>query len=310
MSAAAHITADEASGLVFDIQKFCIHDGPGIRTTVFLKGCLLKCLWCSNPESQVTTPQLLLRNVNCKEGGKCIDVCPEQAISFIEGEGRVVDWDACTHCLQCVDACLYGAMTTSGHERRVEDVMRIVMQDKIFYEKSGGGLTVSGGEPLLQFEFTSALLAAAKAEGLHTTMDTCGYAPWERFEAVLPHLDLALFDIKHLDDTEHERATTVSNRIILENLEKLKGRVAIWIRVPLIAGYNDSPEHIARVADLAAHIGAERLSLLPYHEGGLSKCAQIGKAYEIEEDAEPAQDHIEALAQIIKARGVDAFCGA
>lgn len=127
---------------------------------------------------------------------------------------------------------------------------------------------------------------------------------------MLPHLDLVLFDIKHLDNTEHERATSVSNRIILENLERLKGRVAIWIRVPLISGYNDSPEHMERVAELAAHAGAERLSLLPYHEGGLSKCAQIGKAYEIEENAEPAQEHIERLAGIIKARGVEAFCGA
>jgi glycyl-radical enzyme activating protein len=310
MSAETHKPSDETSGLVFDIQKFSIHDGPGIRTTVFVKGCLLKCLWCSNPESQLTTPQLLLRNVNCKESGKCIEVCPEEAITFVEGEGRQVDWDKCTHCLKCVDACLYGAMTTSGHERTVSEVLRIVLQDKIFYEKSKGGVTISGGEPLLQPEFTAALLKACKAEGLHTTIDSCGYAPWERLEAVLPHLDLILFDIKHLDDTEHERGTSVSNRIILENLERLKGRVAIWIRVPLISGYNDSPEHIERVAKLAAHVGAERLSLLPYHEGGLSKCGQIGKAYEIKENVEPAQEHIEHLADIIKAQGVEAFCGA
>ena len=182
-------------GLIFNIQRFSVHDGPGIRTTVFMKGCPLTCLWCSNPESQAFFPNLVVRDMNCRGCGECLEACTDGAITMTEEQGRKIDWEKCNQCLVCTDSCIYDSLSISGSYMEVEEVLHEVMRDEAFYKNSGGGITVSGGEPLSQSEFVTNLLEACKREGLHTAIDTTGYAPWEKIEKVLRFVDLALFDI-------------------------------------------------------------------------------------------------------------------
>jgi pyruvate formate lyase activating enzyme len=302
-------SVSEKSGVVFDIQRFSIHDGPGIRTTVFLKGCPLACLWCASPESQSTSPSLLVRGVNCRRSGACEKICPERAVVLVDGEGRKVDWNLCNHCLQCVEACVYGAMAACGREMRVDEIVAEAIRDRAFYETSNGGVTISGGEPLLQSEFLLALLRALKDEGVHTALDTSGFAPWGSLEAVLGLVDLVLYDIKHLESEVHRRATGVPNELILENLRKAAGRSPVWLRVPLISGFNDSDEHIESLVGLAKEVDAEKISLLPYHEGGRAKCEQVGRSYEFNEGRAPDDDRVQRLKGLIESGGITASIG-
>jgi len=295
---------DTARGLVFNIQRFSVHDGPGIRTTVFMKGCPLSCRWCSNPESQDFGPQLMSRDVVCTGCGACAAVCPRGAIRITEKGVRKIDWERCDQCLVCVDACTYNALQRCGEYKGVREILEEVLRDRPFYKNSGGGVTVSGGEPLLQSEFVIQLLRACKEEGLHTAIDTTGHAPWQKAREALSFVDLILWDIKHLDPGEHERTTGVDNRLILENLERSAGLAKIWLRVPLIAGFNDSVEHIRGVATLAKKIGAEKVSLLPYHEGGLSKSRQIGVSYQFSDAQPPTEKQVDLLRGIIEKEGL------
>ena len=304
-------TKDEQAekGLIFNIQRFSVHDGPGIRTTVFMKGCPLNCLWCSNPESKAFSRNLIKRDINCRGCGACVEECPEGAISMTEEEGRRIDWEKCTQCLVCASACIYGSLNVCGTYMGVQEVLEEVMKDEAFYRNSGGGITVSGGEALLQAEFVSQLLEEGKTKGLHTVLDTSGYAAWEKMEKVLGFVDLVLFDIKHLDPNEHKRTTGVGNTLILENLTRASKLNGIWLRVPLIAGFNDSVAHMEEVARLGKRIGAEKISILPYHEGGESKAAQIGHPYPLPEAQAPADEHIERLKELIEKRGIKAAVG-
>jgi len=300
---------DDARGLVFNIQRFSVHDGPGIRTTVFMKGCPLSCGWCSNPESQDSRPQLMSRDIVCTGCGACAAVCPQGAIRITAEGVRQIDWGRCDRCLVCVDACAYNALQRCGEYREVREVLDEVLRDRPFYNNSGGGVTVSGGEPFLQSEFVLRLLRACKEEELHTAVDTTGHAPWEKIREAISYTDLILWDIKHLDPGEHERTTGVGNRLILENLERAAGLTKIWLRVPLIAGFNDSEEHIGGVAALARKVGAEKVSLLPYHEGGLSKSRQIGGDYQFSDAKAPAEKQTELLRGIIEQEGLQAGVG-
>jgi pyruvate formate lyase activating enzyme len=296
-------------GLVFNIQRFSVHDGPGIRTTVFMKGCPLKCLWCSNPESQISAPNLMLRNLNCRACAACAQVCPEEAIEVTVGDGRRIDWQKCSKCLECVDACLYQALNACGKYLDVEEILTEVMQDEDFYINSGGGLTVSGGEPLSQAEFVSKLLARSKDRGLHTVLDTTGHAHWDHIAAVLPFVDLILWDLKHIDPSEHKRTTGVDNALILGNLSRASELRPVWLRIPLIARFNDSEKHIRQVIQLGLRIGAEKISLLPYHEGAKSKCEQMGRTYLFEEGTAPSAEHTNYLKQLIEKEGLRAAIG-
>jgi len=298
----------ELNGLVFNIQRFSVHDGPGIRTTVFMKGCPLSCLWCSNPESQDFGPQLMTRDIKCSGCGACAQSCPQSAIR-IGTHGRHIDWDRCDQCLKCVDACQYGALARSGNKMGVEAVLEEVMRDRLFYKNSGGGITVSGGEPLLQSEFTGALLQACKIEGLHTAVDTTGYVAWSKIQQVAPWADLMLWDIKHLDPLEHERATGVGNQLILENVKRASALTRIWLRIPLIAGFNDGDDHMLAVIALALKINAKKISLLPYHEGGRSKNDQIGRAYPYIGDHAPTDERVSRLKTMINDAGIDVGIG-
>ncbi|MBN1652721.1 MAG: glycyl-radical enzyme activating protein [Deltaproteobacteria bacterium] len=299
----------DIKGLIFNIQKFSIHDGPGIRTTVFMKGCPLKCLWCSNPESQAFSINLIVRDINCRRCGVCVQACPQGAITIDKNSGRKIDWQKCNSCLICVDSCLYHSLNRCGRYVTVPQVLEELIQDKLFYKNSGGGITISGGEPLSQSRFVSALLAECKKQGLHTALETSGHGRWDEMKNVLRFVDLVLFDIKHLDADEHQRMTGVKNHLILDNLRKAASQSRIWLRVPLIAGFNDSAEHLEKIAELGKEIGAQKISLLPYHEGGKSKCEQLGLTYGFAEGKAPDEEDIHRLKRIIEKSGLTASVG-
>lgn len=298
----------DLKGLVFNIQRFSVHDGPGIRTTVFMKGCPLSCRWCSNPESQDFHPQLMTRDIKCSGCGACVQVCPQGAIQ-INPQGRRIDWDMCDQCLLCAAVCQYGALERSGNQKSVTEVLAEVLRDRLFYKNSGGGITVSGGEALAQSDFVAALLRQSKKEGLHTAVDTTGYVSWSRIEKVVPWTDLMLWDIKQMDLQAHEQATGVGNQLILDNIKRAAALTRIWLRIPLIAGYNDSQENIYRVIELAQDIGALKISLLPYHEGGRSKNEQMGRTYPCSDACAPPKERVSRLKQIIEDAGIDVGIG-
>lgn len=267
-------------GIVFDIQRFALHDGPGIRTTIFLKGCPLQCLWCHNPESQAHEPQLAFRSDRCRTTCSCVDACASAAHAIVDGR-HVVDFSVPASEHTCIGVCPHGALSIIGRTMTVEEVMEEVLADRAYYERSGGGMTVSGGEPLAQFDFTLELLSEARRRGLHTCLDTSGMASRRRIEAVADVVDLFLYDYKATDPEEHYRLTGVRNELIVANLEYLYERGSrIIVRCPLIPGINDSDEHLAAIARMTHHFpDLERIEILPYHNMGRQKAAQVGMEY-------------------------------
>lgn len=270
--------ADEQKGLIFNIQKFSIQDGPGIRTTLFMKGCPLQCPWCSNPEGLSSEPEIMISERKCIGCQKCSETCKEGAI-FFENGIRIIDWNLCTNCLECAKTCPSHAIEIAGEYKTVDEAFKILAQDRDFYTTSDGGITVSGGEALLQWEFVRDLFEKCKEAGFHTALDTTAYCPWENLEQVLKHTDLVLFDIKHTDPIKHEEKTGVTNELILENLNKASTFAKIWLRIPLIPGFNDSEANMQQTAEFASRIKAEKISLLPYHEWGKDKYSNMGKKY-------------------------------
>ncbi len=297
------------TGTIFDIQRFSVHDGPGIRTTVFFKGCPLRCAWCANPESQERLPQLLLRDSRCTACGRCLPACPERAIRITKDGRRWIDWKKCTQCIRCVTACETGALSISGREATIGEILNEVERDRAFYEASGGGVTLSGGEPLLQPEFAVRLMARCSEAGLHTALDTSGYADPDALLAVIEHADLVLYDIKTLDDGRHRKYTGVGNALILSNAELVARRVRTWFRVPLLTGVNDEEGEIRGIAALARELGVERISLLPYHPGGRDKNRQIGRRISGFQGKRPTDRRVERLRRIVEAVGVVSSIG-
>jgi len=259
---------------VFDVQRSSLQDGPGIRTTVFFKGCPLRCLWCHNPESQRPMPELLAWQSRCTGCGLCVSVCPTGARL---GPADQFDRSRCTVCGACAEVCLSGALAQKGRMEKVADLMSVIRRDKAFYLASGGGLTVSGGEPLQQADFLHNLLIAAKTEGIHTCVETCGQAPWTSFERLLPVTDLFLYDWKASDPEKHTRLTGVSNRLIRANLERLlEAGAGLILRCPLIPGINDDLPHLAEIARLSRLPGVLGTEVLPWHNMGVGKREGLG----------------------------------
>ena len=267
------------TGTVFNIQKFCINDGPGIRTTVFLKGCMLDCKWCHNPESKQRAPQILLHADKCIGCGECAKVCRRGLHSFADG-AHLFERNACIGCGECAEVCV-GALELCGYEKTVDEVMAEVIKDAAFYKNSGGGMTLSGGEPFMQHEFALELLKSAKERGLHTCIETCGYVDSKILEKFIPYVDMFLWDIKETDDERHKQYTGVSNAKILSNLALLNEKGAsVVLRCPLIPGYNLRDEHLYAIGELAESLGCvTRVDVEPYHPLGASKSQALGIDY-------------------------------
>lgn len=266
-------------GRIFDIQRCSLHDGPGIRTTVFLKGCPLRCLWCHNPESICPERQLAYQASLCTFCRRCADLCP-QGVHDVREEEHLVHRERCTLCGACVEACPARALEILGRQVSVEEVIEEVLRDRIFYETSGGGMTLSGGEPSLQPDFSMGLLHTARQEGLHTCLDTCGFCDYQTLSRLASSADLVFYDIKETDPQRHKEWTGVDNARILDNLRRLDaGGTVTRLRCPIIPGLNDREDHLRALADLAASLsGCEGVELLGYHRLGQGKRERLGMA--------------------------------
>lgn len=267
---------------VFNIQKFCTNDGPGIRTTVFLKGCPLDCLWCHNPESKRTAPEIMYNERLCIGCGLCEKQC-ENACHTLSENSHSYNRNGCTACGKCAEVCPAKAVEIAGNELCADDIIKEVLRDEAFYKTSGGGITLSGGEPMLQFAFTLEILEKAKEKGLHTCMETSGFAPKEHFERVAPFVDIFLYDYKLSDENEHIKYTGVSNKKILENLFHLDSLgKSIILRCPVIPGINDTAAHFEAISAVANKLSnIIEINVEPYHPLGSSKAKQLGLEYKL-----------------------------
>ena len=275
---------DDTLGVITYIQMYALCDGPGIRTTVYLKGCLMNCRWCHNPEGVRRYPEVFPNAANCTGCGECLKVCPTGAISFPAEKTPRIDKGLCITCESCVDACKFEAMNMWGVFVRAGDVLDVVEQDKPFYDNSGGGMTVSGGEPTTRFEFTLALLKGAKERGISTALDTCGYVPWENLNALLEWTDIVLYDIKYMDSEAHKEFTGRDNKLILGNARRIAEKgIPMRIRVPVIPGRTNTREGLSRTAKFAAELDEKGkvlgVDLLPYHPWAGAKYRLFGLDY-------------------------------
>jgi glycyl-radical enzyme activating protein len=294
-------------GRVLNIQHFCTQDGPGMRTTVFLKGCSLRCKWCSNPESIHPKPELAYNLAKCigkDQCGLCLQECPESAIFNVDADVKVrINWDLCTNCGKCVPVCPSQALYLFGQEMTVEQVLDEVEQDSTFYRESGGGITLSGGECLLQPDFSAALLAGAHERGFTTAIETAGNVPWRFMEQVLPHVDTMLHDHKLTDPERHKKWCGADNKRILENFKKAYEtfpNIKFIARTPVIPGVNDDEENIRAVLSfIRPHKNVVDYELLPYHRFGESKYGFLGRVYELADFKSPTPESLARLQTII-----------
>ncbi|TSA37069.1 MAG: glycyl-radical enzyme activating protein [Porphyromonadaceae bacterium] len=287
-------------GRLFDIQHFGVHDGPGIRTLVFFKGCPLRCLWCCNPESHSPDEQIRYVDFKCKACFQCVNVCPYQGITPLD-ESVKIDFVQCTTCLKksCLDACNHGTLNLTGYTISAEKLIKIIGKDSAFYRNSGGGVTFTGGEPLSQPEFLGKILRKCKKAGIHTAIETCGYCSQAVLKEIIPLVDLFLFDIKIIDPEKHRKYTGKSNQLILENLTYLSTqKKRIIIRFPLIPGITDTDQNINDVILLLKKLGLVEIDLEPYHGLGIAKYEELGMEYLLHGIAGDSGYPIDRLRQI------------
>ena len=280
--------ADVPRGMIFDIERFATHDGPGIRTVVFFKGCSLRCQWCANPESQLSRPEVIYIPRACSGCGACIQACPRDGIQREGPMGPVSLAEQCAGCGQCVKACVYGARSLAGEWMDVDTVMEEIRRDRDYYRQSGGGVTFSGGEPLLQADFCEALGRVLTKEGIPLLLETCGMAPWEAFEALMPYLDTVYYDIKHMDPIRHSEITGADNQTIIQNLTRLCETFSgdIKVRYPYVPGYNDNEDAIRAFLGWMGKLRIDGVEFLPYHRLGWPKYTGLGRAYALK-DVQP-----------------------
>jgi len=295
------------TGITFNVQRFSTEDGPGIRTTVFMKGCPLRCKWCHNPEGLSPQPELVWYDVRCIGARECLKVCPEDALELTP-EGMRLDRERCTMCGLCPQACPAGALEVIGREWPAEALYAEVAKDSAFYETSGGGVTVSGGEPVMQAEFVEAFLRLCREGRIHTALDTCGHADWGIYERLLPFVDLVLYDLKIMDTERHREATGVYPDRILENARHIAQQgIPMWIRTPVVPGYTDDEDDVARLAvyirdELST---VERWDLLAYTNLGQPKYHRLSRPYPLEGAELPTRARMERLHTVALGGGVD-----
>ncbi|WP_291636669.1 trans-4-hydroxy-L-proline dehydratase activase [Clostridium sp.] len=290
--------------IITNIQKYSVHDGPGIRTTIFFKGCPLNCLWCHNPETQNPNTEIMFFKERCTLCGSCLKRCPQKAIEFVE-RYPIINESKCTLCGKCSDFCPSNARELVGEEITVKDLMKEILKDEAFYDESNGGVTFSGGEPLVYVEYLNNVLQACKGRGIHTTIDTSGYASWEQFEKIVDKVDLFLFDIKHMNNEKHLKYTGVENVIVLDNLKKLSESGSnIYIRMPIIAGVNDDDENIDLAIDFISKLNIIHVNLLPYHKIGMDKYKRLNMEYKLTGLEKPSDLVINKIAEKFKKAGI------
>ncbi len=299
----------DITGYVFNIERFAIRDGPGIRTTVFFKGCPLRCLWCSNPESMQPFLQLFYFEHLCTRCYRCVEACPNKATT-VSPEGAIeIDRSLCKNCGECVKVCPNKAREISGKIMTVEEVLEEVKKDSLFYQNSGGGITASGGEPTHQPEFLWHLFAKSHESAIHTCLDTCGLVKTEVLQKILEHTDLVLYDIKHMDPSRHKELTGVDNSLILENARVVAASRPMIIRAPLIPGLNDSEENLNDLSKFMAELGLKRIDLLPYHALGKQKYDRLGMEYKLGDLKSYESEQVAAIKTVLESHGLEVGVG-
>ena len=294
-------------GITFNIQKFSIHDGPGIRTTVFFKGCPLRCEWCSNPESQIKNVQILHDQSKCSYCLSCVAACTNGAITH-EDNKIIINEDKCVGCLTCVNSCPNRALSYEGDYQTIEEIVDICMQDIDFYEESGGGVTISGGEGMSQPEFLKRLIAELKKNSVHVAIETTGYVKKETFEELARELDLLLFDVKHYDREKHYNGTKVYNDLIVENLKwAIDNGIEVLPRIPVIPDFNDSLEDAEGLAELLLEVGAKKVQLLPFHQFGEKKYELLNRNYKYKNKKALYPEDLEEYQKIFLDKGLNCF---
>ncbi len=302
------------SARILRIEKLSSYDGDGLRTVVFLKGCPLRCQWCSTPESHEMATDFGVRQSKCTHCFSCVENCPEKAIAYDAGRDLfVTDMKRCSDCRQCVDECLAGARTAYGYTATADQILQEVAKDSVFYYHSGGGVTVSGGEPFIQHEFLRELLEGCLMQGINTAVETCGHAPWEHIDVALPFIDTLFYDLKHMDDAIHKRLTGVGNRRILENLLKVDTAahpISIIVRLPTVPGLNDDEDNLRALGEFCLKLNKlKEIQLLPYHRLGIETYRTLSRPYVLEHICTSDNDDLLPEADLLKEMGLRARIG-
>ena len=295
------------TGVIFNIQKFSINDGPGIRTVVFFKGCPLHCKWCANPESQLAKIQILWDKKKCLHCHHCLEICLQKAI-FLKDDNIFIDTNKCTLCKQCINTCPQKALTSEGEIKTVQQVLDIVLQDEVFYEESDGGITLSGGEFLMQTQFAEELLIAAKEKNLHTCCETTGFCTPEKFQHIIQYIDYILFDLKHWNSQKHLEGTGVDNKLILTNMKyAISTGKKVLPRIPVIPKFNDSLEDAKKFCNILHDVGSNQCQLLPFHQFGENKYHLLNKQYAYENQPALHHEDLQDYLQIFLDNDIHAF---